>query len=396
MTAGSLPRLAALLAGALLLALALPGVLPPAQARAAGSSAAVKAAPGTAAPGATTTVLGTGWPANTLVTVLLCGQNAVNGTDSCANATGRALTTSAGGGFTVRLAVVKPPQPCPCVIHATTVTGANVTVNTPFPVIGVASVPIKQTPGTMLPLTASISGGGSLMTWFGAPPHRSFKAVIANVGNSAITDPVFRVGTSHSVYTPSWQEYQWSGVIAPGARQEIDVPLDFAAGAHGGYSAELDYNGTELTVQKVNLPYPWGVTLFWLLLCVVVPVGLFRIGLAVVDRVRPDLTLGRALRRAEQRRASLGRRRAGDPLPQPAPGQEYDTLTLPPMPAHPPRAAPLAPTLPWFAPGSGPVLPKAAERPEPADPSVPADTPVRTAQARIPGSSTLLDKGIDA
>ena len=364
MTVSSLPRRAALLAGVLLLALALPVVLSPAPARAAGASATAKAVPGTAAPGATTTVIGSGWPANTLLTVLLCGQNAVNGTDSCANASGRALTTGAGGSFTVQLPVVKPPQPCPCVIHATTVTGANVTVNTPFPVIGVASVPIKQTPGTMLPLTAAITGGGSLMTWFGAPPHRTFKAVIANVGNSAITDPVFRLGSWHSVYAPDWQEYQWSGVIAPGARQEIDVPLDFGAGAHGGYSVELDYNGTELTTQQVGLSYPWGVTLFWLLLCVVVPVGLFRIGLTVVDRVRPELAL-------------YG-----------APGQEYDTLVLPPMPPNPPRparAAPLAPTLPWFAPGSGPVLPKAAD-----------DPPSRTAQARIPGSPTLLDKGIDA
>jgi hypothetical protein len=32
---------------------------------------------------------------------------------------------------------------------------------------------------------------------------------------------------------------------------------------------------------------PWGVTLFWLLLCVVVPSALFRIGMAVVNRLRP-------------------------------------------------------------------------------------------------------------
>ncbi|SCE01821.1 hypothetical protein GA0115253_1027329 [Streptomyces sp. Termitarium-T10T-6] len=32
---------------------------------------------------------------------------------------------------------------------------------------------------------------------------------------------------------------------------------------------------------------PWGVTLFWVLLCLVVPAAVFRIGMAVVDRVRP-------------------------------------------------------------------------------------------------------------
>ncbi|TDU06270.1 hypothetical protein EDD99_4818 [Streptomyces sp. 846.5] len=378
MTVMSLPRRVALLAGVLLLALALPVALPAAPARAAGPSAAVTASPGTAAPGSTTTVTGTGWPARTLLTVLLCGQNEVDGTDDCANGSGRALTTTAGGSFTVELPVVKPPQPCPCVIHATTVTGANVTVNTAFPVIGVADVPVKQSPGTLLPLTATVSGGGSLMTWFGAPPHRTFKAVIANVGNSAITDPVFRTGIWRSVFAPDWQEFQWSGVIAPGARQEIDIPLDFAAGAHGGYAVQLQYNGTELTTQQVTLPHPWGVTLFWLLLCVVVPVGLFRIGLAAVDRLRPVLALSQP-------------HRPGPPPPYAAPGQEYDTLVLPPMPVHPPRTAPLPPTLPWFAPGYGPALPRTGDD----------DPPSRTAQARTPGSSTLgsstlLDKGIDA
>jgi hypothetical protein len=389
MTVMSLPRRAALLAG-VLLALALPVALPAAPARAAAPGAAVKASPGTAAPGTTTTVTGTGWPAHTLLTVLLCGQDGVDGTDDCANGTGRALTTTAAGGFTVQLPVVKPPQPCPCVIHATTVTGANVTVNTAFPVIGVASVPIKQSPGTLLPLTATVSGGGNLMTWFGAPPHRTFKAVIANVGNSAITDPVFRTGIWHSVFAPDWQEFQWSGVIAPGGRQEIDIPLDFAAGAHGGYSVELQYNGTELTTQQVGLDFPWGVTLFWLLLCVVVPVGLFRIGLAVVDRVRPDLARNQDRRRGSPPSGPLA---PGPPPPYTAPGQEYDTLVLPPMPAHaprPPRTAPLAPTLPWFAPGCGPALPT------PLPPKVADDPPSRAAQARIPGSSTLLNKGIDA
>ncbi|WP_052432792.1 hypothetical protein, partial [Streptacidiphilus carbonis] len=330
MTLLPLPRRVVLLAVALLLALALPTALPSTQARAAGPSATVKASPATAAPGSSTTVVGTGWPANALLTVLLCGQDAVDGTDDCANGTGRGLTTSAGGGFTVQLPVVEPPQPCPCVIHATTVTGATVTVDTAFPVTGVASVPIKPTPGKLLQLTAAISGGSSLMTWFGAAPHRTFKAVVANVGTSAITDPVLRVGTWHSVFAADWQEYQWSGVIAPGSRQEIDVPLDFASGAHGRYSVELQYQGAELTTHPVQLPYPWGVTLFWVLLCLVVPVGLFRVGLVVADRVRPV---------PERGRRPAGRR-AGAPLPvppPPTPGREYDTLVLPPLPAHPPR-----------------------------------------------------------
>jgi hypothetical protein len=32
---------------------------------------------------------------------------------------------------------------------------------------------------------------------------------------------------------------------------------------------------------------PWGVTIFWVLLALVVPAAVFRIGMAVVDKVRP-------------------------------------------------------------------------------------------------------------
>ncbi|MEY9967401.1 hypothetical protein ABIA33_005471 [Streptacidiphilus sp. MAP12-16] len=345
--------------------------------------AAVRADPATAAPGATATVTGTGWPGGTLLTVLLCGQNALSGTDSCANPTGRAVTTGANGGFTVRLPIATPPKPCPCVIHTTTVTGPKVSVDTSFPVIGAPVVPLPTLSGRLVALNADLGGESGLMNWFGAPAHRTLKAIIANLGDTAVANPVFQLGTSHSVYAPGWQDFQWSGVLAPGAKQEIDVPVDFASGAHGDYELQLRYAGGELTTQEVTLPRSWGVTLFWLLLCVVIPVGLFRIGLAVVDRMRPDLTARRGLRRDERRdrrTAGLGRRRAGDPVPGVSPSESStarDTLVLPPVPPHPPAYPPARrpepqkprePVLPWFSPGTVP-LPTPAQVRTPGSPS---------------------------
>ncbi|MHA6760425.1 hypothetical protein [Streptacidiphilus sp. PAMC 29251] len=272
----------------LLLALALGTALPLASAPArADGHGTVAAAPGTAAPGAKTTVTGNGWPAGALLTVLLCGQNAVSGTDSCANSTERAVTTAPNGSFTVQLPVVAPPKPCPCVIRTTSVTGADLTVDTPFPVLGVADVPIVPTPGKLLALTAALDGGDGLLNWFGAPAHRVLRVLVANLGSTAVTNPVFRLGVWHSVFAPVWQDYQWSGTVAPGVRQEIDVPVDLPFAAHGHYSVEMTYAGRQLATRQLDLVRPWGVLPFWVLLYLLVPVGLFRTGLYLIDLRRP-------------------------------------------------------------------------------------------------------------
>ncbi|GAA3060171.1 hypothetical protein GCM10020000_48940 [Streptomyces olivoverticillatus] len=63
--------------------------------------------------------------------------------------------------------------------------------------------------------------------------------------------------------------------------------MELAAGAYGDYLVSLEYGGKVLVEQPWDVGRPWGVTLFWVLLCVVVAVGLFRAGMAVVGRIRP-------------------------------------------------------------------------------------------------------------
>ena len=269
-----------------LLVLVLSLAAPATAARAAGPGT-VAANPGSAPPGGTTTVTGSGWPPGTLLTVLLCGQNAISGTDSCAETSERAVAPAANGTFTVRLPVVAPPKPCPCVIHIASVTGTDLVLDTPFPVLGVADVPIAPQPAKLLALTAELDGADGPMSWFGAPAHRELRVLVANFGSSAVTDPVFRLGVSHGVFAPAWQQVQWTGTIGPGARQEVAVPVDYAFAAHGRYTAELDYAGRQLATRQNALPRPWGVALFWALLYLVVPVALFRLGLYLLARRHP-------------------------------------------------------------------------------------------------------------
>ncbi|NED88890.1 hypothetical protein G3I76_53560, partial [Streptomyces sp. SID11233] len=241
------------------------------------------------------TVKGTGWRPDTLLMMLVCGRSSpdrgvIGGTNSCANADGRAVTTDSKGAFGKKLPVAEPPVPCPCVVHVATVTGDQSVADAAFVVAGhpVAALPKQDGAGKLAVLaTTRLEGDSGILTWFGAPPSRRLVLTVGNLGSAPVKDPVFQVGTAHGVYAPQWEERQWRGTIEPGRKARIELPVELTAGAHGDYQVSLKYGTKVLAEQPWGVGRPWGVTLFWLLLCLVVPAAVFRIGMAVVDKVRP-------------------------------------------------------------------------------------------------------------
>ncbi|MFI9254424.1 hypothetical protein [Streptomyces sp. NPDC053069] len=292
--------------------------------------------------GGAVTVSGSGWRSHTLLMLLVCGRatpsrGVIGGTNSCANGDGRAVTTDARGGFRRRLPVAEPPVPCPCVVHVATVTGAEAQADAVLQVAGhpVAPLPAEQSGGRLAILSDTrLTGSSGPLTWFGAPPSRTLVFTVGNTGTGAIKDPVFQVGSAHGVFAPQWDDRQWHGTLAPGGRAEVRLPVELSAGAHGDYTVSLKYDGRVLAEQPWGVGRPWGVTLFWILLCLVVPAALFRIGMAVVDRVRP--------------RRPGGSRSSGRRLPS------RPALRLPLSRSRTPEPPPTNPTLPWFTPGSVP------------------------------------------
>ncbi len=302
----------------------------------------VKVSKSQAGTGGSVTVSGTGWRPHTLLMMLICGQSSpsrgvIGGTNSCANADGRAVTTDANGGFGKQLPVAEPPVPCPCVVHVAIVTGATADADAAFKVAGhpVKALPAESTGGRLSMLTDTrLDGSSGLLTWFGAPPSRTLVFTIGNAGTSTLKDPVFQVGTAHGVFAPQWDEQQWRGTLAPGKKAQVKLPVELSAGAHGDYVVSLRYDGKALAEQPWGVGRPWGVTLFWLLLCVVVPAAVFRIGMAVVDRVRPP-------------RAG-GIRHRGVPRPV------FRVPGLRPPEAAPSTTSATSSTLPWFTPDFDP------------------------------------------
>lgn len=97
---------------------------------------------------------------------------------------------------------------------------------------------------------------------------------------------------------------------------------------------------------------PWGVTLFWVLLCLVVPAAVFRIGMAVVDKVRPrpagsHRTRTPATRRRPKRRGRTGTGAGRDATT--APGATTNAATTTDATTDATTAV-----LPWFTPDSAP------------------------------------------
>ncbi|MGW6058547.1 hypothetical protein [Streptomyces sp. NPDC055189] len=308
------------------------------------------------------TVKGEGWRKNALLMMLICGQatpakGVPGGTNSCANDSGRAVTTDGKGAFSKKLPVAEPPKPCPCVVHVATVTGEKAQADAAFKVAGHPVEPLpKQLGGGQLSVLTDteLEGSSGVLTWFGAPPSRKFVFTVGNVGSAPVKNPVFQVGTSHGVFAPQWEEQQWRGTIAPGKKAQIKLPVELSAGAHGNYLVSLKFGGKVLAEQPWGVGRPWGVTVFWILLCVVVPAAVFRIGMAVVDKLRP----GR--RRGGRGSRPAGRHRTGriseltDRIPKlrlPQGAVAADAA------ARTPRTKDTAPntaTLPWFTPDTDP------------------------------------------
>ncbi|MFF5013404.1 hypothetical protein [Streptomyces sp. NPDC001165] len=300
----------------------------------------VKLSTSQAGTGGSVTVSGSGWRPHTLLMMLICGRSTpsrgvIGGTNSCANGDGRAVTTDAGGSFARKLPVSEPPVPCPCVVHVATVTGAKAEADAVLQVAGhpVAPLPAEPSGGRLSILSDTrLTGSSGVLTWFGAPPSRTLVFTAGNIGSTEIKNPVFRIGTAHGVFAPQWDEQQWRGTLAPGKKAQIKLPVELSAGAHGDYTVSLRYDGKVLAEQPWGVGRPWGVTLFWILLCLVVPAALFRIGMAVVDRVRPRRPGGVRHRKLTRPTLRLPRSRTPGPGPEPEP----------------------TPTLPWFTPDSAP------------------------------------------
>ncbi|WP_437114717.1 hypothetical protein [Streptomyces longispororuber] len=226
--------------------------------------------------GGSVTVTGAGWRPRALLMLLVCGQagpagGVPGGTGSCAHSRGRAVTTDGDGAFRRHLPVTEPPRPCPCVVRVATVTGAKASATAPLTIAGHPVRALPKPRGGRLAVLGEprLDGADGVLTWFGAAPSRRLVLTVGNRGSTPVVDPVFRIGAARGVRAPRWEEQQWRGTVAPGGKARISLPVELPAGAHGDHLVALRHGTDLLAEHPWKVGRPWGVPLFWTLLCLV-------------------------------------------------------------------------------------------------------------------------------
>lgn len=231
----------------------------------------VQLSPSVGAPGTEVLVTASGLPPGIVVQAQLCGNDALNGTVDCATSNSGPAATTSSGGAELRLSVVPPPKPCPCVVM---VTGEGVLTEPTarFVIPGFPTAPATSSRSLEEPLRvtrAELSGDGPAAAWIGGAPQRTLTVTVENPASSVYPDPllVIRVG---SVGSPG--PVVASKLLAnfrPGEQRTLSVPVDFPVVATGEYEVAASVgspgSGTRFVVRTWIFPVGLFVIAFLLL-----------------------------------------------------------------------------------------------------------------------------------
>lgn len=215
-------------------------------------------------PGQTFKIEGSGWPANVLVQLEVCGAEARSGSSDCDVASAQVVASGDDGTLRGRVPVVIPPSPCPCVVRALSQTG-TATATAPVEIPGAPSS--HPGDGTVVAPAlrrlevenVSLDGSDTWRTWLGAGPQRTFEFEVVNTGSVPVSDATV-ILTAGPIDSPN-------GFVPPvrldrmevGERRAVSVPIQFPALSWGEQQVRAVINGTSAPVAfaATTTSYPW-------------------------------------------------------------------------------------------------------------------------------------------
>ncbi len=214
--------------------------------------------------GATFKVAGTGWPADTLIQLEVCGAEARSGTSDCASDAAQVVASNVRGTFEGRLALVVPPSPCPCVVRALSQTTTD-TALTPIEIPGAPTSHAGDgdiTAPALRRLEASnveLSGSDNLRTWMGASPQRVFMFELKNTGSVAVNNATVTMTAGPSDNPTGFVKPVKIERMEVGQTRKISVPIEFPNLSYGEQSVRATLNGTSMptTFAATTTTHPW-------------------------------------------------------------------------------------------------------------------------------------------
>jgi hypothetical protein len=284
---------------AVVVALALAGLIGAADPGGAAGAPSVVPDKPSAAPGASLLVRVVDWPAGSVVTVVVCGNDARRGSQDCDLTSGQSVHTRGPAPEYVLLPVALPPAPCPCVVRASDVTSLAV-ATAPFEVVGAPSAPTvgPEPVVTAVPLTVTAevhqergSFLARLRRVLGGPSHRRLVLQLHNTSSAPLPGIVVTAALGRHTTGGAPLAAPAAIDLAPGERRAITLPVKLEAPVHGRYilAGQAFTNGQAVPFSATVRYLPWG------LLVLAVLVGLAVVGVAVL-----------AVRRRERARRPSG------------------------------------------------------------------------------------------
>ena len=224
-------------------------------------------------------VSGSGWDdVGGVVTVQICGQDAVNLTSDCDEANTYDAAIRPGGTFYAGLYVRIPQMPCPCVIYVTSQSGESSKI--PIQIVGAPVAPIvpQINPLGPLALDGRLDTPTSVTSWFGGPKNVTLLLHVKNISGIILPSAVVSVRVGRGGSPTEFVAGKTLATLPVGASRVVNIPLTIPAVTYGRYTVLVAtaVDGSTVTTKVQTSSWPWA----WL----VIAVQLFLILLVLILR----------------------------------------------------------------------------------------------------------------
>ena len=218
--------------------------------------------PTSTAVGGTVSVHGMGLQPEQDVSVAICGDAGLEGSQGCDLRGQATLMTDQTGYFAVQLVVSAPPVPCPCVVEVDT-TSASLHTALAIAGVPVGSVrPAAVALGPDLHITrARIEGGGGWQSWFGWPSRRTLVVTVADRGGGKAPSPTMNLELSSWESSGQTIATPMLSTVPAGASRTYHLPLNLGSFAVGEYTLRgTVYAGADSASFRAGVfAVPWGL-----------------------------------------------------------------------------------------------------------------------------------------